>query len=1486
MGVFAAASCQHTPDIAPNHPVAAPAQLIATPQPASSIDYRALGFSFPAAPSDDQSRARTDEQFKALDASCVGCHRPANFVGGSHTDRDSMHTSSVRLACVDCHGGPARPVVVRMNIEPTDSDYQQLKNRAHVLATVNPELWKSAAKPQNSYTALLKESPDFVRFINPGDLRAARVACASCHAEQVAHVPRSMMAHGAMLWEAATYNNGTFNRKEAIYGEEYAADGQPAELIADPRPTVGQARDRGLLPALFPLPRWEASQPGNILRVFEAGGRFSSNMGIPDPGASAGSPDEKLSTRGRGTNLSTDPVLIGLQKTRLLDPTLDLLGTNDHPGDYRSGGCTACHVVYANDRSPVHSAFWSGYGNRGESFSIDRTLNPARAGMPPTTQPYRLTPSAGTPGEGWGGGSVFKSTSDTTPAPALSRSTGRGGNTAHFPSNTEPANNPSRPARGGPFPVQHAFVRQMPTSTCIVCHVHPGTNVLNSYLGYMWWDNESDGRFMYPRKQVHPTPEQLQQASLHNPENAAVRGLWSDLYPEMENHAGQRAGPDFLENVTRLNPQLQHNQFADFHGHGWVFRAVFKKDRQGQLLDYAGTPVRTTAANAADLMRQGVEFQQAPGGPTHPPANVPVHLKDIHLEKGMQCVDCHFSTDTHGDGNLYGETRNAVTIECVDCHGTVREPAAILSYFQQKAAGNDAAANALLAKAFSGNSATALVSLPALLKRNSAIIRQHFSEEESIDSLVQKATMYTEAEVASDRAAEGAFDLTKMPKNWTVPQVADTVRSSFSSTTEGPRDADLAASRRPAVLPPNGSGLSEDRYHATLARYAHTVRRNMTWGAAPDPHEGHPDLQLAHSESRMSCYACHSAWNTSCFGCHLPQRANQMMPMLHNEGLITRNYTSYNFQTLRDDIYMLGVDSTVKGHKIVPVRSACAVIVSSQNANRDWVYSQQQTVSAEGFAGTAFSPNFPHTVRAVETKQCTDCHVSRAGDNNAVLAQVAMQGTKAVNFIGRYAWVAEGDAGLQAVVVSEREEPQAVIGSRLHELAYPDYFARHNQNADRLTEAYGHGGTVLDVQLRGEYLYAACGTSGFIASDVANIDNKNFSQRIMTAPVSSAGQRLWVATKFATSVCSPSTMALSPARSLSKEDRAAGIPGWRPQNEEGRITEIGSKSAVRDSHRKIHPLYAYLYVTDRDEGLIVIGNALDDKQTGPGVTTLLDGNPENNFLQRAATFNPNGLLNGARHMDLCGTFAYISCDAGVVVLDLDDPLHPRHVATLDQGIRHPRKVAFQFRYGFVVDDAGVQVIDVTFPEQPRLIVNARVPITDARDLYVCRTYGYVAAGRDGLIVLDLKRPEYPRIDRQFTASGRLNDATAVRVGMTNTSLFAYVADGFNGLKVVQLTSPDDTPEFAGFSPRPAPRLIAWFPTPGRAISLSEGLDRDRAVDESGNQLSVFGRRGSRPFTLSEQRRLYFHHVVDGKTPEWSDFYQVSDFPDPGKEIRR
>ena len=75
--------------------------------------------------------------------------------------------------------------------------------------------------------------------------------------------------------------------------------------------------------------------------------------------------------------------------------------------------------------------------------------------------------------------------------------------------------------------------------------------------------------------------------------------------------------------------------------------------------------------------------------------------------------------------------------------------------------------------------------------------------------------------------------------------------------------------------------------------------------------------------------------------------------------------------------------------------------------------------------------------------------------------------------------------------------------------------------------------------------------------------------------------------------------------------------------------------------------------------------------------------------------------------------------------------------------------------------------------------------------------------------------------------------------------------------MLQLTSPDN-PGLYGFSPKPTPELIAWAKTPSPAIALSKGLDRDRGVDESGGQIAVFGRVGSRPFTRSEMEKLFLN----------------------------
>ena len=512
---------------------------------------------------------QSQEEADRKSAGCITCH--------TSTDEPTMHPSkAVHLGCTDCHGGNSTIAVVP-GTTSASPEYAAAKEKAHVQPR-DPSFKNHSAIPERVYTKWLRESPEYIKFVNPGDPRVAPETCgvAGCHPSETRAVSTNMMTHAGFLWGAALYNNGGIPYKNTWFGESYDRDGKPQSLKTFPPPTREETRAKGVLPQLTPLYRWEVSQPGNILRVFERGGRKKAVTGNPSREEEPGRPDDILSDRGFGTELRTDPVFLGLQKTRLLDPILSFPGTNDHPGDYRASGCSACHVIYANDRDPAHSGSYAQFGHSGYSASADPTI---------------------------------------------------------------PKNEPGHP-------IKHALTRAIPSSQCMICHVHPGTNMVTTYFGLTWWDNEIDGDKMYPAQHYNPSEEERYQSYLRNPEAAAARGLWGD-----EKFLEQTGGPEF-------NAKLKTTQFADFHGHGWVFRAVYKHDRKGNWLDKDGKEI---------AFDDSQRFQKA------------VHLADIHLEKGMQCIDCHFAQDNHGTGKVYGEPRAAVEIDCVDCHGTIRQKATLIT---------------------------------------------------------------------------------------------------------------------------------------------------------------------------------------------------------------------------------------------------------------------------------------------------------------------------------------------------------------------------------------------------------------------------------------------------------------------------------------------------------------------------------------------------------------------------------------------------------------------------------------------------------------------------------------------------------------------------------------------------------------------------------------------------------------------------------------
>lgn len=1383
------------------------------------VDYRFT----PPAP-----REQSEAEMMAKSQGCYSCH--------VRTDRPTMHaTPAVRLGCTDCHGGDAREVG-DPKLGYDDPHNKAVMQRAHPQPTL-PGAWGgTSANPKRSYTLLNKEAPEYIRFVNPSDYRVAREACGACHLEIIEAAERSLMSTAAMFWAGGAYNNGIVPFKNSIFGEAYTRTGEAACVLSpSSRLTAEEYKEackpsfpsdkiltdsetkRGALARLYPLPRWSVMPPSDVFRVFERGGRNINTqfpeIGLPNPTGSIqrleepGRPDLKQSNRGPGTGLRVAIAVLNLHKTRLNDPYMWFMGTNDQPGDYRQSGCAGCHVIYANDREPRHSLTYAPYGRDGESATVDPTIA-GKKWMPDD------------PAHGGGH------------ADAAAHAPSPEGHGALIDPAAAAAGPQAKPRGESGHPITHAFTRAIPTAQCMNCHMHQPNIFLNSYLGYTMWDYESDAPQLWPgpentaprppgmsdeeyrktyKQQRYPTAAEVHRTLERNPEGASPRGLWSDV--------------EFLRDVYDVNDSNKDTQFADYHGHGWNFRGVFKRDRSGNLLDAEGNMAtygtdtahivdpkdpekwRKSCAHYSDAKQRDLCLASAdPGKPGVegkfvPPGLNPgktVHMMDIHAEKGMQCADCHFAQDAHGNGYIQGEVANAVEIGCKDCHGTA-----------------DALPNLLTSNVAARPQGTNL----ALLRNSDGRRRFEFQygDDGEVTGLIQRSIVDPKLE-------------------WQVSLVKQAV-------TPGPHFNAKAA-------------------RAKLMSRSGADDGSFAWG----PGVGREDR--AHGDDRMACFTCHLSWTTSCGGCHLPIEANWKTSMHHFEGEETRNFATYNPQVARDEMFQLGrhmltkpgepdADGNVRGI-IAPIRSSSALILSSTNINRERIYVQQPPISAAGFSSQAFAPHFPHTVRRQETKQCTDCHLSAADDNNAVMSQLLLLGTNFVNFAGLNVWSGLED-GFQATRVTEWDEPQAVIGSYLQRYAYPDYWKLHvEQNGRELKNwvrgktfdrkgsgeshaleefrniVQGTSGRVNCLQQRGEYMFVAEGKGGFRVYDVASIGNKGFSERIVRAPFSPLGHDTHVKTANATCMAIGTTQPISMARN-----------------------DYIRKNFPENHEQALHPLYRYAVITDSVEGLILVD-----------IDTLADGEFRNNRLTRALTWNPDNMLAGARHVTLAGDYAYIAADTGLVVVDLSSPLEPKITARLP--LTDARASAVQFRYLWVTDAEGVKLFDITHMERPVPVPSGTVRLADARKIYLARTYMYVAAKRDGLVIVDVTRPTAPIAGPPLTFGGAMSDAEDVIVATTNASLFAYVADGRNGIKVLQLTSPDN-PGLYGFSPKPTPELIAWAKTPAPALSLSKGLDRDRAVDETGGQIAIFGRVGSRPFTRPEMEKLF----LNGK----GLVYKVSDAVD-------
>ena len=295
--------------------------------------------------------------------SCMECHNQTttgynDYKGTGITNPHPFGTANA-LRCTQCHGGNGQGQGkggshIAPHPKIGNKQYQQNNPGAafnrQTLAGIDklePPTYEGEGCEGGICTNL-----DYLQFVNPGDLRvvAEGRGCGQggCHAgEHAEWVPRSAIATTNGFFSGTRFMVGVENRvpeNRASYNRELedegdALSGSAPRAVSNPsynpmarltgevdrlleQPEIGGYRD----PAIFNNPSYDANNLENDLDILD--------------------PQRQNRVR-TGTNLE-----------RLIDEQVSITcgnchlysaGNNDRYADFRSSGCTACHMQYSMD---------------------------------------------------------------------------------------------------------------------------------------------------------------------------------------------------------------------------------------------------------------------------------------------------------------------------------------------------------------------------------------------------------------------------------------------------------------------------------------------------------------------------------------------------------------------------------------------------------------------------------------------------------------------------------------------------------------------------------------------------------------------------------------------------------------------------------------------------------------------------------------------------------------------------------------------------------------------------------------------------------------------------------------------------------------------------------------------------------------------------------------------------------------------------------
>jgi hypothetical protein len=281
--------------------------------------------------------------------SCMQCHNGTVLSDYSGPGLENPHPfdGAANIRCTTCHGGnPDGTDMASSHVPPPpqigDRTFRAGNGSAAATANFNKQTLAGLDLiPDYTVDGRTYTASDYLQFVQPGDLRIVNEGrgCGQCHANHGASVATMTWSTGTGIYSGWRYYFGVNNAQTQNQGlyDDTAAD-YAARAITDPNYVYDPANNVGAVQSLMPMP---------VKTVF---GQTGGTNVFRNPAYDAAQlQDDVNADNSIVTGSSLETIFMSQLDNGCGNCHLNQAGANNRYGDFRSSGCTACHMQYSKD---------------------------------------------------------------------------------------------------------------------------------------------------------------------------------------------------------------------------------------------------------------------------------------------------------------------------------------------------------------------------------------------------------------------------------------------------------------------------------------------------------------------------------------------------------------------------------------------------------------------------------------------------------------------------------------------------------------------------------------------------------------------------------------------------------------------------------------------------------------------------------------------------------------------------------------------------------------------------------------------------------------------------------------------------------------------------------------------------------------------------------------------------------------------------------